>query len=104
MSVYCSMDELLTAAPFMEPSILMCHVIPQLDEASLLSLHHTSSLMLLLGEQQHVFQEHLMTRSLLFIERLDVEGCVDRRSLYKLGQEYRRSDVMAYAKEKGYPC
>lgn len=104
MSVYSPMEELLAVAPFMEPSILMRHIIPQLDEASLLSLHHTISLMFLLSEQRQVFQEHLMSRTLPLIERLDVEDCVDHLTLYKLAQEYHRSDVMTYAKEKGYPC
>ena len=93
----------MAVAPFIEPSILISCVIPQLDDNSLLILHRTNSLMTLL-DKQHQFQEHLMSRSLLLIKQLDNDKCVDRLILYKLAQEYHRSDIMIYAKQQGYTC
>ena len=96
MSSYISQEELLEVVSFMDPRMFADHVVPQLDETSLMKAHEAMPFNTLPIDVQDKLQDHLLTRSLSVIKLLDTDNCFDRQQLFAKAKAARRIDVIEY--------
>ena len=100
-----SFDEILEAAPFLDPTLLVTNIIPNVTEFELIVLYQNSVFAYLTEDSEQILSHHLMTRTLEFIKWADSHGYLNwfRPTMHARAAEHDRTDVMAYAAAQQYP-